>query len=253
MGSGTNNGPERRIRAPRDGMGPRETNKGPEDESGLLKTNQVLRPVWPTRTQQDKLGHREMRQGLAGWVRALGDEPGLRRKNRVPYDESGPRRTDQGAARDGSGPLGRTRDPRGGSTPQGMDQGPTGRIRAPEEESGPRGSGKDPALTDQGPERRIGAPQDVSGPRGTDQSPERRIRAPLYEPGPLRTKQALRDGSGFAGPRSSNSAARPMPASSKALSSRPLALQVIINQCSLVSHRTLTSFMQLFMCHSYPY
>ena len=47
---GTNQGPERRIRATRDGTGPRGTNKGPNDESGLLKTNQVLRSVRPTRT-----------------------------------------------------------------------------------------------------------------------------------------------------------------------------------------------------------
>ena len=65
MARGTNKGPERRSRAPRNRTGRRETNKGPKDESGLLKTNQVLRPVGPTRTPQDELGHREMHQGPA--------------------------------------------------------------------------------------------------------------------------------------------------------------------------------------------
>ena len=36
-------GPERRIRDSRDGTGPCGMNQGPNDESGPLRTNQVLR------------------------------------------------------------------------------------------------------------------------------------------------------------------------------------------------------------------
>ena len=51
--------------------------------------------------------------------RGGGDEPGLRRKNRNPHDESGPRGTDQGAE-------GWIRAHWDRSGPYGMDQGPGG-------------------------------------------------------------------------------------------------------------------------------
>ena len=81
------------VRAPRDESGLGTTKEGPEneselcgmergpvggiggpiDEAGRLRTNQVLRPVGPTRTPQDESGHHVIYQGPAGWVRAPRD------------------------------------------------------------------------------------------------------------------------------------------------------------------------------------
>ena len=68
---------------------------------------------------------------------------------RVPQDEVGPRRTNQG--------------PRNRSGPRWMNQGPVRRIRAPRDESGSRRTNQDP--------------QDGSGPRRTNQGPMGRTRA----------------------------------------------------------------------------
>ena len=63
------------------------------------------------------------------------DEPGFRRKNRVPHDESVPGMKNQG-------PAGRIRVPMDGSGPLGKDRGPAVWIRAPQEGSGPHESDK---------------------------------------------------------------------------------------------------------------
>ena len=98
--SRTKQGPERRIRASRDGTGPCGTNQGSSDESGPLRMNQVMRdesgPVRPTRVPQDE-----------SWPAG---------RTRVPRDESGPHGTE--------------RDPARRTKARKMNQGSSKRIRS---------------------------------------------------------------------------------------------------------------------------
>ena len=81
----TKQGPEKRIRASRDGTEPCGTNQGPSDESGPLRMNKVLRdgsgPVGPTITRVPQ------------------NESWPAGRTMVPRDESGPRGTEWDPAR----------------------------------------------------------------------------------------------------------------------------------------------------------
>ena len=163
--------------------GPRGTDRAPQEESGLYRTNPG--PAgWTCKTNQGparQIGAPQDRSGPVRRIKALRDKSGTTERIRASQYESGPRRTDQDperrirtrktdqGPRDKQGPArrmraGRTKQgPAGRIGPRWTKEGPVRRIRAPREESGPRRINQNK--------------QDVPGPRKTNQAPAGRIRA----------------------------------------------------------------------------
>ena len=104
-----------RFQGPAGQIGPRGTDRAPQEESGLYRTNPG--PAgWTRKTNQGparQIWARKTNQGPVGQIKNHGTDQGLTIRIGAPQDGSGPRASNQGP-HDESGSRGTSRAPRDG-------------------------------------------------------------------------------------------------------------------------------------------